>query len=338
MRNAFRLFLMIIGLVFGLLMAVPSVIAQQPDEATEQINAALSDLSTQVGQQVTLDDLARWTFEERQFNTAALGCPQPDQTYAQVITPGYRFTLTYEGQRYDYRVSTDQNTVILCSVEDQSAEDAPDDPQRLIMDGPVVAVSPLVTEPGTVVQVIANGFPPNRVVVVGLGRPESEFDVLRTTRTNNEGVVTPQVTIPDGFSPMDEAVIVIETDDNSIRVTSHPIRIVAEQAAPAPSGNPVVTLSDRSAPVGGVLSLTATGYPPNSDLIIGMRPQVSNNFVYSLRETTNAEGALTTEIVVPETAQVDQPYVVLVEVADNRNYEALSPAFVPTGPAPTQRP
>lgn len=53
------------------------------------------------------------SFSVEEFSDASLGCPQPDQMYAQVITPGYQVVLEAQGQEYDYRL-TDQDNVILC--------------------------------------------------------------------------------------------------------------------------------------------------------------------------------------------------------------------------------
>ena len=52
------------------------------------------------------------TFSATDFPDASLGCPQPDQMYAQVITPGYQVILAVSGSEYDYRVAGE--TVILC--------------------------------------------------------------------------------------------------------------------------------------------------------------------------------------------------------------------------------
>lgn len=89
-----------------------------------QIDAALADLSNRVGQTVTLSNntLSNWQWAQEEFSDAGLGCPQPGNTYAQVITPGYIFTLTYQGTIYDYRVSLDGTQVILC---EQRSTDAP---------------------------------------------------------------------------------------------------------------------------------------------------------------------------------------------------------------------
>jgi hypothetical protein len=72
-------------------------------------------------------DLARWfglsdvaitlvSAEEIEWPDAALGCPQPGMTYAQVMTPGYRLTLQGGGEIY--LVHTDlEGHAVLCGDE-----------------------------------------------------------------------------------------------------------------------------------------------------------------------------------------------------------------------------
>lgn len=55
------------------------------------------------------------SFEAQEFSDAALGCPQPDMMYAQVITPGYKVVLEAQGKEYDYRL-TDAENIILCEL------------------------------------------------------------------------------------------------------------------------------------------------------------------------------------------------------------------------------
>jgi hypothetical protein len=86
--------------------------AQQPPE---QINLALANLSGIVNQNLTLNDLQNWSFEQVQFPDTSLGCPQPGALYSQVVTLGFRFILTYNNVDYDYRVSADSRFTILCS-------------------------------------------------------------------------------------------------------------------------------------------------------------------------------------------------------------------------------
>lgn len=100
--------LIIVSLLLGIIN--PAHAQDTPAE----IQFALDALSQQVGTTVELDDLDRWVWEGTNFNDTSLGCPQPGQTYAQVLTPGYIFTLTYQGITYDYRVSEDGTIVLLC--------------------------------------------------------------------------------------------------------------------------------------------------------------------------------------------------------------------------------
>lgn len=51
--------------------------------------------------------------EEVVWGDASLGCPQPEDIYAQVITPGYRIILSHKGKEYVYH-SDQRGRVILC--------------------------------------------------------------------------------------------------------------------------------------------------------------------------------------------------------------------------------
>lgn len=86
------------------------VLAQAP----EPINAALRDLGARFGKTIAVTDLDNWSFEQNLYGDTSLGCPQPGQAYAQMQVSGFKFTLTYAGNDYDYRVSNDQSIVILC--------------------------------------------------------------------------------------------------------------------------------------------------------------------------------------------------------------------------------
>lgn|GEM_PF-4381199 len=86
--------------------------------APEKIELALSDLSTQVGQTVALGDLDAYQWNQQMFSDSSLGCPQPDTLYAQVITPGFQFLLSFGGLTYDYRVAEANDDVVLCEVND----------------------------------------------------------------------------------------------------------------------------------------------------------------------------------------------------------------------------
>lgn len=92
--------------------------ASAQSDVPSQIDAALADLSERVGASVALTDLDAFEWRAERYNDSSLGCPQPGQSYLQVITEGFQFVLGYQGNTYDYRVSSRNSAVLLCSVVD----------------------------------------------------------------------------------------------------------------------------------------------------------------------------------------------------------------------------
>ena len=54
--------------------------------------------------------------EQVDWPDASLGCPQPDQTYAQVVTPGFRMAFSFEGETYAVHTNTDGSQVVHCEL------------------------------------------------------------------------------------------------------------------------------------------------------------------------------------------------------------------------------
>jgi hypothetical protein len=107
-----RLFLMA-GLLLAVLLAlIPASRAQTPPA---QINDALADLSARAGRTITLAAMDSWNWTQTNYPDTSLGCPQPGQTYAQVLTNGYQFIFVYNGATFDYRASADGAILFLCS-------------------------------------------------------------------------------------------------------------------------------------------------------------------------------------------------------------------------------
>ena len=119
MQRRYREFL---AILFVLLASVGAAFAQPAS-----IDTALADLSARVGTTVTRDQLDNWSWDQEMFNDASLGCPQPGLMYAQVITRGYSFTLTYAGIIYDYRAN-EAGDAFLCSTTSTDATAVPPTP------------------------------------------------------------------------------------------------------------------------------------------------------------------------------------------------------------------
>jgi hypothetical protein len=88
------------------------------------VQQALDDLQKRLGVQLTDQDF-NWRYEQKNFSNSALGCPQPDQSYLQSLTLGYQVWLIYQGVEWDYRISSDGTTMILCNPQSTPAPTLP---------------------------------------------------------------------------------------------------------------------------------------------------------------------------------------------------------------------
>jgi roadblock/LC7 domain-containing protein len=104
----------LVPLLIVVMLSVGTGYARQ-DQPTALISRALADLSTRAGRTITLDDLTSWSWQQANYPDTSLGCPQSGQSYAQVVTNGYRFLFVYSGATFDYRASADGTVLFLCS-------------------------------------------------------------------------------------------------------------------------------------------------------------------------------------------------------------------------------
>jgi len=101
---------------------------------------------------------------------------------------------------------------------------------------PTVAIAPSSGPPGTVVQVNARGFPPDVVVELGIGRPNSEYDVVDDATADSAGRVDTSMAIPAFVEPEDQWVIVVATQDHAVKAVSSVLEVTGQAAATATSG------------------------------------------------------------------------------------------------------
>jgi hypothetical protein len=85
----------------------PSPIAGQPAEAQK----ALADAAAHLG--VNAETLTVTQVKAKQWPDASLGCPQPGQFYAQVVTPGYLILIRGDGHELEYHADQ-RGTIVLC--------------------------------------------------------------------------------------------------------------------------------------------------------------------------------------------------------------------------------
>ncbi|MFW6068131.1 MAG: hypothetical protein ACOC9E_00970 [Chloroflexota bacterium] len=83
---------------------------------TEQARLVLAD---RLG--VDVETISVVSVEAREWSDAALGCPEPGQMYAQVLTPGFQITLAVDDDTYTYH--SDRNSaLVLCGADGQPLE------------------------------------------------------------------------------------------------------------------------------------------------------------------------------------------------------------------------
>ncbi len=96
---------------------------------------------------------------------------------------------------------------------------------------PTVNISPASGTPGTQVQIMAQGFPPEAVVDIGIGRVNSEYDVIATVQADARGRVDTEITIPAFVESGDSWVIVVAAQTGAFRAVSGEFDVIAEGEA-----------------------------------------------------------------------------------------------------------
>lgn len=248
-----------------LFISIPVAAQETPEDVPSQINLAIANLSQRLRQDITFNNLTHYEWEHKQFPDTSLDCPSPGIMYTQVITPGYQFLLHYDGTVYDYRITDEGDSVVLCDTR-PAMSDTPlptqepptavcgdaytvqdgdtlieiardcntsvaamlaanpeiEDPSIIyendvltIPDGAqqrVVSIRPESGPPGTIVRVFASGFPAGAQVQLGLGEPESEYNVVASREIANDGELIADLRISPQIDPPDERVAVVVLD------------------------------------------------------------------------------------------------------------------------------
>jgi hypothetical protein len=81
----------------------------------EFIAEAKAELSDEL--RVLEETIALVRSEAVDWSDSSLGCAEPGQSYAEVVTPGYRIILAVDETRYEFH--TDQQRMFLCESPTQ---------------------------------------------------------------------------------------------------------------------------------------------------------------------------------------------------------------------------
>jgi hypothetical protein len=90
---------------------------------------------------------------------------------------------------------------------------------------PAITILPNSGPPGTTIRLMGGGFSPNIPIDIGVGRVNSEYDVITSTNTDRNGNLDTTIEIPEFVTPQDQWVIVVATEDQTEKAVSTPFDV-----------------------------------------------------------------------------------------------------------------
>lgn len=105
------------------------------------------------------------------------------------------------------------------------AAPATQEPPRELTPTPTVSISPRNGPVGATVQLTAIGLPANSTVNIGIGPPESEFEVIDQVFTDSSGRLILSTTVPNFVKPGEEWLFVVQAGEQVI--ISEPFTVMA---------------------------------------------------------------------------------------------------------------
>ncbi|MDE0199460.1 MAG: hypothetical protein OXK78_14760 [Caldilineaceae bacterium] len=119
--------------------------AQEDTTLSRLVERAREDLVQTAG--AGSDEITLVSTEEVEWGDTSLGCPHPDEMYAQVITPGYFIVLQSGGNTYDYHTGADPEGPLVQCTEDGTPAGAaiaqPQEPEEEAEETQIDAEDPL---------------------------------------------------------------------------------------------------------------------------------------------------------------------------------------------------
>lgn len=89
-----------------------------PDPETFMTDRVKTALADRLG--VDVETISVTSVRTVDWSDAALGCPVPEQDYAQVLTPGFEIMLSVDAKTYAYHTDM-EGTMVLCGEDGQPA-------------------------------------------------------------------------------------------------------------------------------------------------------------------------------------------------------------------------
>lgn len=181
---------------------------------------------------------------------------------------------------------------------------------------PEVSVSPRSVTVGREAELTASGFPARTDVVIGIGRVNSEYDVLKEVQTDTDGSLETSLTIPEVVTPEEAWVVVVDAVDHPAKAVSDALQVQSGTSQAS------IVVQTNSASVGESVQVEGEGFPANVTVELGIGRV---NSEYDLLESTesDAEGAFQAQFTIPEFVDPEDAWVI-VAAADENRVKAIS--------------
>jgi hypothetical protein len=184
---------------------------------------------------------------------------------------------------------------------------------------PTVVIAPTSGAPGSEIEISATGFRPRTAVEIGIGRVESEYNVVDTAEADAEGQVATTVTLPEFAEDGEQWVAVVSVIGQPVRGTSNTFSVTGA------ADTPTVAVTPQAGSPGTRITVRAEGFTPGATVDIGFG-RVNSEYDVLTSDQADAAGALVTDVPVPDFADPEDQWVFVAADLD-RGVKAISDPF-----------
>ena len=174
-----------------------------------------------------------------------------------------------------------------------------------------VEVSPRRVAVGSTVDVLARGFTPGADMEIGIGRVNSEFDVISQGETGPDGTLSTEVTIPDFVDPADEWVVVVQEQGSPAKAVSGKLEVGSRRSQAS-----LVVLS-ASVSVGDAIDVRGSGFPSDTQVALGIG-RVNSEYDLTDSVKTDKDGQFRTQYTIPDFVDVEDGWILVAVTDDDR--------------------
>lgn len=233
------------------------------------------------------------------FDVIAEGMTSPEGTMGTVVTipdfvdPEDEWVMVAAAADNQVKVVSERLNI---SVRDQEAS---------------LQVSPRQVEVGSIVDVKARGFAPGADLKIGIGRVNSEYDIINQGKTDPDGALQTEVTIPDFVEPEDEWVIVVTSNDRQTKAVSGVLQVVSGE------GEASIMVLPSKVAVGKAVEVNGAGFPANAVVELGIG-RVDSEYDLVASTETNDIGAFQAQFTIPDFVDPEDRWVIVATTDEGR--------------------